>query len=453
MKIRKLLVIVVSFGFIFIGVICLKFIKPPVLQKSLSTESFGEIAFSEPMWGSRGLVLVFVDTQKYPASALGKRLAGGSLSVAIIDAAEFLNDFTPETGLCLDAQKVSSSIEALVKLLPKQANDKLIIAGLANGALIPFINAQSDLRSADTNVSVGFSVDLPNELALCPPLLTRQRRQIHELVSSPVLKSNWRAIWTDQPAPETALFIRELGDIETRIADYDTPLDTVLAQELLGIINQTEPTALPMPVVESPTPQHSDTLTIFFSGDGGWRDLDRIVAGEMVKQNYPVVGVDVLRYFWEHKTAEQAAADLSATLAYYRKNWGVKSFVLAGYSFGADILPAIYNRLSAQEKDSIPLLVLLALANQADFEIHVSGWLGQSGGEQALAPELKQIAKNKILCIYGRDEKAESACTDLTDSAANIMELPGGHHFDQDYPKLTRQILDVYLQHNITNKI
>ena len=171
----------------------------------------------------------------------------------------------------------------------------------------------------------------------------------------------------------------------------------------------------------------------------------------MVKQNYPVVGVDVLRYFWEHKTPEQAAADLTATMAYYRKNWAVKSFVLAGYSFGADILPAIYNRLSLQDRDSVSLLVLLALAKQADFEIHVSGWLGQSGGEQPLAPELNQIAKTKILCIYGIDEKAESACSELS-SPATILELPGGHHFDQDYPKLTRQILDVYVQHNISNK-
>ncbi len=451
MKIRKLLIIVVFFGLTLLAGMRLNLIKPPVMQKSLSTESVGDIVLSEPLWGSHGLALVFVDTKKYPAHDLGQRLSAGSISVAIIDAAEFLNDFTAESGQCLDAQKLATSIDAWLKFLPEQANDKLIISGIADGALLPFINALSDLRSGDTNVSVGFSVDLSNELALCPPLLTQHRQQKHELVASPVLKSNWRSIWTDQPATDTALFIRALGDVETRIADYDTPLDKVLATELQNSINQTDQPAVPMPVVESPTPQHSDSLTLFYSGDGGWRDLDRIVAGEMVKQNYPVVGVDVLRYFWEHKTAEQAATDLAATMAYYRKNWGVKSFVLAGYSFGADILPAIYNRLTVQDRDSVSLLVLLALAKQADFEIHVSGWLGQSGGEQPLEPELTQIAKTKILCIYGREEKAESACSDLT-SPATILELPGGHHFDQDYPKLTRQILDVYVQHNITNK-
>jgi len=29
------------------------------------------------------------------------------------------------------------------------------------------------------------------------------------------------------------------------------------------------------------------------------------------------------------------------------------------------------------------------------------------------------------------------------------LDLPGGHHFDNDYPKLTRQILDVYRLHGI----
>ena len=169
----------------------------------------------------------------------------------------------------------------------------------------------------------------------------------------------------------------------------------------------------------------------------------------MVKLNYPVVGVDVLRYFWEHKTPEQAAADLSATMAYYRKHWQVGTFVLTGYSFGADILPALYNRLPQNDKDSVALLVLLALAESADFEIHVSGWLGHSSGELPLAPELAKIAKSKLLCVYGRDEKAETACNNLLNTEANIVELPGGHHFDQDYPKLTRQILDVYQQHHI----
>jgi len=148
--------------------------------------------------------------------------------------------------------------------------------------------------------------------------------------------------------------------------------------------------------------------------------------------------------FWSRKTPEQATEDLAKIIAYYRKTWGAKTFVLAGYSFGADILPILYNRLRPEDQDSVRLLVLLAFAGDAEFEIHVSGWLGKSSSEYPTVPELARLPKNKVVCIYGQEEKNETACTNLAGSQAKIIELPGGHHFDEDYPKLTRLILEQY---------
>jgi len=442
MNIKKPLLACLLLTITVIGIGLLSPITPPILQTIINSDNVGEILVTRPAWSSQRLLLVFVDTQKFPAKAIGQKLAAAGVTAAVIDSVQFFKGFTVKTGQCLDTQHLTSSINTLVNALPTPAENKLIIAGISDGALIPFINAQSASANNATNLSISFSVTMPVDLVLCPPL------SAHNLVAASGLKSNWRSVWTDEPPDETAVFIKTLGKVDTRIAAYDTPLDTVLIDELKTNLGQSNPSP-PIPVVEVPVSKASDTVTIFYSGDGGWRDLDRTVAGEMAALNYPVVGVDVLRYFWEHKTPEQAAADMSATMTYYRQHWGTKSFVLAGYSFGADILPAVYNRLPAQDKDSVELLVLLALANTADFEIHVSGWLGQSGGEQPLAPELAQIPKTKILCIYGKDEIAETACTSLKNSAATILELSGGHHFDKDYPKLTRQILDVYRQHSI----
>lgn len=185
-----------------------------------------------------------------------------------------------------------------------------------------------------------------------------------------------------------------------------------------------------MPVIEIPAENSHETVTLFYSGDGGWRDLDRSVANEMAKLNHSVLGVDVLRYFWERKAPEQVAADLLATMRYYRKQWGVKSFVLAGFSFGADILPVIYNKLPEAEKDNVPLLVFLALGNHADFEVHVAGWLGQSTYEMPLAEELARIPQDKMVCVYGKEEKAKTgtACSCLANSEATVIELPGGQY-------------------------
>lgn len=85
-------------------------------------------------------------------------------------------------------------------------------------------------------------------------------------------------------------------------------------------------------------------MTLFYSGDGGWRDLDQQVAQAMAADGFPVVGVDAMRYFWQHKSPEQASQDLSQLMQQYCEKWGAKHFVLAGFSFGADVLPALYNR-------------------------------------------------------------------------------------------------------------
>ena len=39
-----------------------------------------------------------------------------------------------------------------------------------------------------------------------------------------------------------------------------------------------------------------------------------------------------------------APAGLTELMQHYRQKWGTQRFVLVGYSFGADVLPATYNR-------------------------------------------------------------------------------------------------------------
>ena len=87
----------------------------------------------------------------------------------------------------------------------------------------------------------------------------------------------------------------------------------------------------------------------------------------MAKLGYPVVGIDTLRYYWEHKTPEQSAEDLVELMHHYRQKWGAKHFVLTGYSFGADVLPAIYNRLPADEQNAVSGMILLAFARSGSF--------------------------------------------------------------------------------------
>ena len=68
--------------------------------------------------------------------------------------------------------------------------------------------------------------------------------------------------------------------------------DTCLNKRLIVAFSLDKEDAYAM-LVEVPAGQAKDTVTLFLSGDGGWRDLDRDVAGEITfgqPQPHEVVG-------------------------------------------------------------------------------------------------------------------------------------------------------------------
>ena len=117
--------------------------------------------------------------------------------------------------------------------------------------------------------------------------------------------------------------------------------------------------------------------------------------------------------------------------------------ILIGYSFGADILPFAYNRLPPVEQEHVHRLSLLALSGSADFEIHVSGWLGvdsKSDDTRPTAPELARLPPGLVQCFYGADD-ADSACQLPELKGAELIRTEGGHHFDGNYEALANAIM------------
>ncbi|KRV71819.1 virulence factor family protein [Pseudomonas citronellolis] len=312
-------------------------------------------------------------------------------------------------------------VQAALNLLDAQPT---LVAGVHQGGAWAWrwlAGQNSDKAKA---LSVGFALDKPDCAA---PKLPQSAPHGH-----------WTAAWNDNPDDGTARFARSQQNAETVIANYYDSLPVVLDDQLKRLI---QGSGDDFPVVEVPAAKPSPTVTLFYSGDGGWRDLDRDVAGQMAELGYPVVGIDALRYFWEHKSPEQSAADLALLMQHYREKWGATHFVLAGYSFGADVLPAIYNRLPEADKQQVSAVLLLALARSGSFEIEVQGWLGKAGQEAATGPELARMPGPKVLCVYGIDEKDESGCTQPQAIGENL-ELPGGHHFDENYPALAKRLVN-----------
>ncbi|WP_437880712.1 virulence factor family protein [Pseudomonas sp. LRF_L74] len=310
----------------------------------------------------------------------------------------------------------------------KSAREKLggeptLVTGIGPGAAFAWRWLASQDNDQATALSVGFDLAQPD----CPTQLPEKAPHGH-----------WIAAWNDGPEDPTALFARNQESAETSISDYDTQLPTLLQEKLSNLLRGE---GEPMPVLEEPATGKSDTVTLFYSGDGGWRDLDRAAAEDMAKQGWPVVGIDALRYFWQHKSPQQGASDLSHLMKTYREKWGAKRFVLIGYSFGADVLPAFYNRLPAADQQQIDGIFLLAFARSGSFEIEVEGWLGKAGEEAATGPEMARLPAAKVLCIYGAEEKDESGCTQ-PGAVGEVVQLPGGHHFDENYPALAQRLMD-----------
>lgn len=196
-----------------------------------------------------------------------------------------------------------------------------------------------------------------------------------------------------------------------------------------------------MPLTVIPAVGRGDTLTVFYSGDGGWSAADQGMIDGLVHTGIPVVGVNSLRYFIVRKTPEGAAADLAAVLRHYLAAWGKERVVLAGYSFGAGALPLIVPHLPADLRARIRLVALVDPEKAAELQFWPGDWLNiASGDAPPLGPALVAMKGLPLVCIYGSSEPG-AACASLPPSLGHAIQVPGGHHYGGDYARVSRAIL------------
>ena len=144
----------------------------------------------------------------------------------------------------------------------------------------------------------------------------------------------------------------------------------------------------------------------------------------------PVVGYDSLRYFWNRRSPDEAAADLAAVLHRYMAEWGKTRVVLAGYSFGAGALPAIVERLPADLRSHIRLVALVGVSSAGEFKFQVGDWMNHLAPDAyPIAPVLETLKGLPMACFYGDREKHD-ACAEFPADAIRRVGLTGDHHFN-----------------------
>jgi type IV secretory pathway VirJ component len=198
-----------------------------------------------------------------------------------------------------------------------------------------------------------------------------------------------------------------------------------------------------LPLVELPAEGQGDLLAIVWSGDGGWADLANVLGEALARDGVAVVGVDTLRYFWDEKSPDRVASDVALMIRHYGDLWQRRKVVLVGYSFGADVLPFAYNRLTEAGKVRVVQLSLLALSTFADFEFHLVGWVSDGRHAESLdvAPELARLGAVRLQCFYGTEEAGTTGCMLPEVRLDQRIAIEGGHRFDGDYEALARRIL------------
>ena len=198
-----------------------------------------------------------------------------------------------------------------------------------------------------------------------------------------------------------------------------------------------------LPLTEVPAGgKAANAFAVLITGDGGYAGLDRDLAAGLAKAGIPVVVLNSLKYFWQARTAKETAQDVARIVEYYAQQWQRNRVLLVGYSFGANILPAVANQLDPTVQARVDSVSLIGLEPKASFEIRVAGWLGKQAGEQPVLPEIQKLAAAHVpmLCIRGTEEK-DSLCESLTPALAHVEVLPGGHHYNGKFSALVQAIL------------
>ena len=383
--------------------------------------------FSTPE-GHDGFVYLFSDSRGWNAELerLARRLAERGAAVVGVDLPGYLAGLkaTEEDECHYTVAELEDWSHRLQRELGFERYRSPILVGIGAGATLAHVAlAQSPAATLAGAIGVSPAAVLATRVPLCAGAPSKPAPGGFAYQPEEKLPG----FWLEVPAlPEPAL--DRLGDaVETALTDEAASDEAELAD---------------LPLVEIPAEAPASRFAVIYSGDGGWRDLDKEIGEYFAAHGTPSVGVDSLRYFWRAKTPDEVAADLARIIRYYQEAWSAQQVLLVGYSFGAGILPFAVNRLPPEARTSVVQISLLGLEPRAPFEIAVTGWLGGvPESAPAVLPELEKLDLARVQCFCGEEEE-ETLCPDPHLAAAEIVRTTGGHHFDGDYEALARRILD-----------
>jgi type IV secretory pathway VirJ component len=401
-------------------------VAPAPEPERIEAGRLGSVLLYRPTGSPAGLVVLFSDASGWNAelSTAADEVRAAGVAVIGVDLARYQLGLRGSDDGC---HYVVGEIEALSQRVQRQLGSRdyrsPILAGVGQGGTLAYAAlAQAPAATIAGAVGVDPAPALVTAVPLCAGAAASAAAGGGFAYAATAALPGFSVVSAARPDERATPADRLAGLLRSRLAaDEPTPRD--------------------LPIVEIPVAEPHGLLAIIYSGDGGWRDLDKTIAGELAQRGIPVVGVDCLRYFWTAKTPDDVARDLAALIDDYAARWSAPRVLLIGYSFGAGVLPFAVVRLPRTTRASVVLVSLLGLGPRADFQFRPAAWLGAQPGSEALPvmPALLELDRTRLQCFYGEEEE-DTLCRDPRLAGAEIISTRGGHHFDGDYAALAARI-------------
>lgn len=194
-----------------------------------------------------------------------------------------------------------------------------------------------------------------------------------------------------------------------------------------------------LPLYEVQTNRVPRGLIFYVTGDGGWNSFSRDLCSSLAVHGFDVVALDARKYFWNERNPDTFSSDMSAVVMHYQNKWAIHDWILAGYSFGADVAPFALSRLNKKTAKLPTACLLLGPSASTDFEVKVLDMISIASVVRKY-DVVAEIRKSPCptLCIVSDDEQSISY---TNESLIKVKKLPGNHRFDNNIGSLTQSIL------------
>ena len=129
------------------------------------------------------------------------------------------------------------------------------------------------------------------------------------------------------------------------------------------------------------------------------------------------------------------------------KKYNRQKFIFAGYSFGSEVVPFLYNIMSDEWKNKVEFIVLISPSDNSDFEIHFLDQVGLTFRHWPydVLSEIMKIDDTKIVVFWGEDEKKFEK-EEFTKHNITVHHLKGGHRHTDVKPVFEKIREDIKAQ-------